>query len=77
MDAFLTAVSRNGVRCVSACYTTGEAYCDLSDRQFDINCDDPTNVIVSVSPAVENDFTTWSCNSQGDTDTKDLEKFGM
>ena len=77
MNALLTTVSRNGVTCVAGCYTTGERYCDQTNRHFGINCDDITKVIVSVSPAVQNDFTTWSCNSQGNADSQALEQFGM
>ena len=77
VEVFVTTISRNGVTCVAGCYAIDGSHCDQSNRQFDINCDTPTNVIVTVSPAVENDFTTWSCSFQGKADTGELEHYGM
>ena len=70
-----TTVSRVADTCVLGCSPFDTSLCDQTDRTFDINCEG-NKVIVSVNPAVENDFTTWACGVfNGGSDSEQLQKF--
>ena len=75
-DTQTTSISRDEDVCVFRCSPFDTSLCDQTGRTFDIHCEGD-RVTVSVSPAVENDFTTWTCSvfSAGQ-DSEQLQKFG-
>ena len=75
-DGQTTRVNRDADTCVLGCSPFDTSLCDQTGRTFDIKYEG-NKVIVSVSPAVENDFTTWTCGVfNGGSDSEQLQKFG-
>ena len=74
-NPYTTILSRNNKRCVSVCATLSDSECDQLGRTFDTNCKGQ-DVIVNVSPAMEDDFTTWTCSDSIGEDDGMLQRFG-
>ena len=74
-NPYTTILSRNNKPCAVTCITLSDAKCDQLGRTFDTNCKGQ-DVIVNVSPAMEDDFTTWTCSDSGGEDGGMLQRFG-
>ena len=75
-DTQTTLIARDADTCVFGCLPFDTSLCNQTGRTFDINCEGD-RLIVSVSPAVENDFTTWTCSAFNvGSDSEQLQKFG-
>ena len=74
-NPYAVTLSRNNTKCVSECTPISDSKCDWSNRTPETYCEE-NKVIVYVSPAMEDDFTTWTCSDSGGEGDEILQRFG-
>ena len=71
------AIIRRGSQSCAECSGTYPGVCDEAGRTFNTKCEG-NQLTINMDPAVDNDFTTWTCSifEVGDS-TESLQQYGM